>query len=165
MKQENGNIAIIAMIFISIVLIIIMFVLAIFRSNVNGLLYGVKTDMYVANKAATVSVNKNQANIDNFKYSKEEYKKYLINALIKNYNLNKNLENSTGLIKKVEIIDYEIYKKGEKDAYTHEKCDDATIHTTLKIQIKPIILTEELEKVFTFIVHEDVNLNMARFNN
>ena len=75
MKSKNGNITIIAMIFTSGVLIIMMFVLAIFRSNVNGLLYGVKTDMYVANKTAVASVNKNQANIDNFKYDEIDIKK------------------------------------------------------------------------------------------
>ncbi len=164
MKNKKGNIAIIAMIFTSGVLIIMMFVLAIFRSNVNGLLYGVKTDMYVANKAAVVSVNKNQANIDNFKYDEKEYKKYLKKALMKNYNLNDNLENPNALIKKIEIIDYKIYQKGELDSYTSEKCDNATIHTILKIEVKPIIMAETLEDVFTFTIHEDVNLNMARFD-
>ena len=131
-------------------------------SNVNGIIYGVKTDMYVVNKSAIISVNKNQANIDNFTYNKSEYKKHFIESLRKNYNLNENLENKTGLIKKIEIEEYEIYKIGQKDNYTKERCDAQTIHTVITIKIRPIILANLLENIFTFKIHEDVNLNMVK---
>ena len=69
MKNQNGNILTIAMIFIAIIISIFIFIIAIFMSNVNGIIYGVKTDMYTINKSAVVSVNKNQANVDKFTYS------------------------------------------------------------------------------------------------
>ena len=77
--------------------------------------------MYLINKSAIVSVNKNQANIDNFTYNKKEYKTRFEESLGKNYNLNEDLENKNGLIKKVIIEEYEIYKEGQKDNFTKEK--------------------------------------------
>lgn len=162
MKKQNGNILTISMIFIAIIISIFMFVIAIFMSNVNGIIYGVKIDMYTINKSAITAVNKNQASVDNFTYHKGEYKKFFKELLMKNYNLNEELENKNGLIKKVEIEEYEIYKKGQKDNYTKEKCEDITIHTVIKVKIKPIILSKILENIFTFKIHEDVNLNMAK---
>ena len=162
MKRKSGNVLIISMIFISIIISIFMFVMAIFMSNVNGIIYGVKTDMYTINKSAIIAVNKNEANIDNFTYNEKEYKKFFQESIIKNYNLNQNLENKNGLIKKVVINEYQIYKKGEKDNFTNKKCDDVTIHTVITIKIKPIILSKTLEDIFTFKIHEDVNLNMMK---
>ena len=162
MKNQKGNAVIIAMIFVAIAISIIMFVIAIFMSNVNGILYGVKTDMYLINKSAVVAVNKNRANVDRFTYDKNEYKKYLENALMKNYDLDENLENNSKLIKKIVIDEYEIYGKGKKDSFTGEKCDDITIHTVITVKIKPIIMSKLLENIFTFEIHEDVNLNMAK---
>jgi hypothetical protein len=162
MKKENGNILTISLIFISIAISIFMFIMAIFMSNVNGIIYGVKTDMYTINKSAVIAVNKNKANIDNFTYDSKEYKKYFEEALRKNYNLNKDLENKNGLIKKVIINEYEILKKGNKDNFTKEICDDTTIHTVIEVKIKPIIMSKALEKIFTIEIHEDVNLNMAK---
>lgn len=162
MKNQKGNILTIAMIFIAIIISIFIFIIAIFMSNVNGIIYGVKTDMYTINKSAVVSVNKNQANVDNFTYYKNEYKKYFEEALRKNYNLNENLENKNGLIKKIIINEYEIYREGQKDNFTKARCDDTTIHTVITIKIKPIILSKMLENIFTFKIHEDVNLNMAK---
>ena len=162
MKNQNGNILTIAMIFIAIIISIFIFIIAIFMSNVNGIIYGVKTDMYTINKSAVVSVNKNQANVDKFTYSQNEYKKYFEEVLRKNYKLNENLENKNGLIEKIKIEEYKIYKKGEKDNFTKEKCDDVTIHTVVTIKIKPIILSQMLEDIFTFKIHEDVNLNMVK---
>ena len=161
-KKQNGNVVVISMIFIAITIAIFMFIIAVFMSNVNGILYGVKTDMYLINKSAVIAVNKNYANVDNFTYNQKEYKKYFKESLIKNYDLNDNLENKDKLIKKIIIEDYKIYKKGTKDEYTGEKCDDITIHSVITIKIKSIILSKVLEDVFTFKIHEDVNLNMYK---
>ena len=161
LKQE-GNIVVIAMIFIGIALIIFIFVIAIFMGNINSILYGVKTDMYTINKSAVISVNKNQANVDNFKYNEKAYKKSFIELLKKNYDLDNNLENKNGLISKISIEEYKIYKKGQSDKFTKEKNDDTVIHTVLKVKVKPIILRTILEEIFVFTIHEDVNLNMAK---
>ena len=150
------------MIFVALIISIFMFIIAIFMSNVNGILYGVKTDMYLINKSAMLAVNKNQANVDKFTYDKKEYKKYFEESIRKNYDLNEKLENDNKLIKKIIIEEYEIYKKGIRDKYTGEKCDDVTIHTVIKVKIKPIILSKLLENIFVFKIHEDVNLNMHK---
>lgn len=161
-KKENGNVIVIAMIFIAIVISIFVFIIAIFMSNVNGILYGVKTDMYLINKSAVVAINKNKGNVDVFSYNKKEYEKYFKESLMKNYDLNENLENNNKLIKKIEIEEYDIYQKGKKDKFTNQKCDDIMIHTVVKVKIKPIIMPHILENIFTFEIHEDVNLNMVK---
>ena len=163
LSKENGNIFLISMVFIAISLCIFIFVIAIFISNVNSILYGVKTDMYIINKSAVMSVNKNQANVDSFKYDEKELKKFFIESLKKNYDLNDELENKNGLITKLEIEDYEIYKKGKIDKFTNIKCDNRVIHTVVKVRVRPIILKSVLEDIFVFTIHEDVNLNMAKF--
>ena len=118
--------------------------------------------MYTINKSAVISVNKNQANVDNFKYNEKAYKKSFIELLKKNYDLDNNLENKNGLISKISIEEYKIYKKGQSDKFTKEKNDDTVIHTVLKVKVKPIILRTILEEIFVFTIHEDVNLNMAK---
>ena len=50
----------------------------------------------------------------------------------------------------------------QEDNFNNQKCDDNTIHTVITVKIKPIILKKELENIFTFKIHEDVNLNMAK---
>ena len=49
-KRENGNVVIIAMIFVGIFMVVLLFVSAVFMSNVNSILHSVKTDMYTINK-------------------------------------------------------------------------------------------------------------------
>lgn len=161
-KRENGNVVIIAMIFVGIFITIILFIGAVFMSNVNSILHSVKTDMYTINKSAIMAVNKNRANIDDFEYDEKEYKKYFSQMLKKNYDLNDYYENKEKLITKLEIIEYTIYPKGKKDNFTKEKCDDATLHTIVKIKMKPIIMTKMFEDIFTYTIHEDVNLNMVK---
>ena len=111
LKKQNGNVVVISMIFVAIVIAIFMFIIAVFMSNINGILYGVKTDMYLINKSAVIAVNKNYANVDKFSYNEKEYKKYFKESLQKNYDLNDNLENEQKLIKKIVIEDYKIYKE------------------------------------------------------
>lgn len=161
-KREKGNVVIIAMIFVGIFITIILFIGAVFMSNVNSILHSVKTDMYTINKSAIMAVNKNRANIDDFEYDEKEYKKYFSQMLKKNYDLNDYYENKEKLITKLEIIEYTIYPKGKKDNFTKEKCDDATLHTIVKIKKKPIIMAKMFEDIFTYTVHEDVNLNMVK---
>lgn len=158
-KKENGEILSISMIFIGITITIFMFLLAIFMSHVNSVLYNFKVDMYSLNRSAIISINKYETSIDDFSYNKEAYKNEFIKGLKKNYDLDENLENTSKLISKIEIIDYEIYEDNAKDTYTNKKCTGRVIHTVMKIKVKPIILKSVLENIFTFTIHEDVSLN------
>lgn len=158
-KKNNGEILTISMIFISIAITIFIFVLAIFMSHINTILYNFKIDMYTLNKSAVISINKAQTSIDNFSYNSSIYKKEFIEGLKKNYDLDENLENENKLISKIEIVEYEIYEKDKKDAYTKKNCKDRTLHTVIRASIKPIILSKSFEEIFTFTIHEDVALN------
>lgn len=161
-KRENGNVVIIAMIFVGIFMVVLLFVSAVFMSNVNSILHSVKTDMYTINKSAIMAVNKNKANVDKFEYDEREYKRYFSQMLKKNYDLNDNFENNDNLIRKLEIKEYVILEKERKDGYTNERCEDTTLHTVVKVKIKPVIMQHVFENIFTYTIHEDVNLNMVK---
>lgn len=160
--NQKGNIVIISMLFLGIAILIFVFIIAVFMSNINSILYGVKTDMYTINKVAVLSVNKNRANIDDFTYNEREYKKVFTKLLKENYDLDDNYENKNGLISKIKIEEYKIYTEGQKDNFSNLKSDDTVIHTVLEVKVRPIILRSVLEDIFTFTIHEDVNLNMVK---
>lgn len=160
--MKKGNVLIISVIFIAICIVIILFIAAIFMSHVNSILYNLKLEMYSINKSAIIAVNKYNTSIDSFSYNKKEYRKYFEDAIKKSYDLDKNFKNPDKLISSLKIIDYEIYDVGNRDAYTKNKCANRVIHTTVEVKIKPIIIRALFEKIFTFTIHEDVNLNLLK---
>lgn len=159
--MERGNTLIIATIFMAIILTILIFAVVIFMSHVNNTLYNVKLDMYSIARSGIISVNKNQANVGNFKYDTKTYKKEFEKSLKENYKLNEEFENEEKLISKIKIVEYKIYKKGEKDNFTKSRADDRTLHIVLEVKLRPIIFRKLLEKIFIFKIHEDVNLNVV----
>ena len=158
-KRNNGEVLTISIIFIAIAVTIFMFILAIFMSHINTVLYNLKIDMYTLNKSAIIAINKGKTSIDNFSYNEKVYKNEFIKGLKMNYELDENLENQRKLINRIEIIEYKIYEDNKKDLYTGKKCDGRTLHTVIKVKIQPIILKEFLEEIFIFEIHEDVALN------
>ena len=162
MRNQKGNILVISIIFIAMILIIFIFVLGIFVSHINSILYNLKLDMYSMNRSAIISVNKNKANIDYFSYDKKSYQNEFTKVLKQNYKLKEDLTNPEKLITSIKIKEYTIYEKGKKDNYTNKKCDDRVIHTVLEVKIKPIILASFFEDIFTFTIHEDVNINLMK---
>ncbi len=160
MKKNSGAIITISMVFIGIAIVFFVMIISIFVSHINSILYNFKIEMYSLNKTAIIAVNKNKANIDNFSYDKKTYKKEFENLLKSNYELDNELKNKEKLITEIKILEYEILEERSKDPYTKENLHDRTIHTVLKLKIKPIILSSLLEDIFVFTVHEDVALNM-----
>lgn len=157
--MKKGNVLIIATIFIAVAIVIILFIAVIFMSHVNSILYNMKTEIYSINKSAIIAVNKNETSIGNFSFNKKVYKNYFEEVLKANYDLDDNFCNKEKLIYNIKIIEYDIYEKGSKDSFTSKKCEDRVIHTVLEVKVKPIIMKEFFEKIFTFEIHEDVILN------
>lgn len=160
--SKKGNILIFSVFFMAIIITILLFIILIFVSQVNSLLYNIKLDMYSINKSAIISVNKGITSRNHFSYDKEEYKEYLKDMLRKNYNLDEKLENKNGIVQRATILEYEIYSPGKKDKYSNTKVKDRTIHSVIEVKIKPIILESILEKYFIFEIHEDVILNTIK---
>ena len=160
--NKNGNVMMISIIFIAIIITIFLFIMLIFISQVNSLLYNIKLDMYSINKSAIISVNKGITSREYFSYDKNEYKNYLKEMLRKNYGLNESLENEEGIVRQAKIIECEVYSPGYKDSHTGAKVKDTTIHSVIEVRIRPIILEELLEKYFVFEIHEDVALNALK---
>lgn len=160
--KNKGNVLMIGVIFVSIVIVIITFIIAVFMSHINNILYNIKLDMYSMNKTAVISVNKNITSMDKFSYNETSYKKEFVNLLRKNYELDENMSNNEKLINRINVKEYDIYEEREKDSFSKKRCDDRTIHTVLEIRITPIILKEFLKDIFIFTIHEDVSLNMMK---
>lgn len=163
--MKDGNVLIVAVFMVGIFVIILFFIATLFMNHVNSILYTFKLEMYSINKSAVFAVNKGRSSIDDFSYNKNVYKKYFENELKREYDLNKEFKNNEKLIKSVEILEYEIFSKKDKDTYTNKKCENQVIHTVIKLKIKPIIMSDFLENIFTFIIHEDVNLNELSVDN
>lgn len=159
--MKKGNILIIAMIFIAICIVVILFIATVFMSHVNSILYNMKLEMYSINKAGIIAVNKNETSIDNFSYNSKAYKSYFEKALKDSFGLDDDFKNEKSLIESIKIVEYDIIEKGKKDSFTLQKCDNRVIHTIIQIKIKPIIMRYFFEKIFIFEIHEDVNLNLA----
>ena len=157
--DKRGNILIFSTFLVAIVVVIFLFILMIFISETNSLLYNIKLDMYSINKSAVISVNKGITSREKFSYDEKTYEDYFVKMLKVNYNLDDNLQSKDGLVEAVKIIEYDIYMSGEKDTYINNKVDDITIHSVIEVKIKPIILSKLLENVFVFEIHEDVVLN------
>lgn len=159
MKNQKGNIMIISILFVLAVLIIFVFIVSVFISQVNNTLYRIKTEMYMLNRDGIIAINKNIANQGILSYSEKAYKEQFEKSLKENYGLDENLENEDGLIEKIEIKEYKILDKNKKDSYTKQKVKEVTLHTVIEVELKPIILKSFLDKIFIFDVHEDVILN------
>jgi hypothetical protein len=159
--RQKGNSIVIAIIFVAIVLIIFMFMIAVYFGIVNSMVYNIKLDMYSINRSAIIAVNKSVTSRSSFSYDIKDYKEYLTKQIATNYNLNESLESKDGFVEKIELIEYEILKSGNKDKVTNKTCEDTVIHSLIKVKVKPFLFKEILEKVCTFEIHEDVALNMA----
>ena len=160
MASKNGNVLMISLIMIAIAITIFLFFFFFFMSHINSILYRVKLDMYSMNRSAIVAVNKNKASVDDFSYDTKTYYQEFISLLKRNYDLDNELKNQQKLISSIEVKEYEIYEAQRKDNFSGSRSDNRVIHTVLKVKIKPIILSDFLENIFTFDAHEDVNLNM-----
>lgn len=158
--HKKGNVLIFSVFLIAAVLVIFLFIILIFISEINAYLYNFKLDMYSINKSAIIAVNKGITSRENFSYDSRTYQKYFEEMLKKNYKLNENLENYNGVVQAVRILEYDILKAGKKDGYTKQKLQDNTIHSVIEIKVKPIFSINQLERLFTFEIHEDVVLNV-----
>lgn len=156
---QKGNVFIFSTFTVVGVLVIMLFIVLIYISQINSLVYNIKLDMYSINKSAIVSVNKGITSREKFSYDKDTYAKYFKEMIRKNYKLNDELQTEDGLIQQVKIIEYDIYQSGKKDKYTNSKVNNTTIHSVIEVKIKPILFENILEEVFTFKIHEDVVLN------
>lgn len=157
--NKKGNILIFSTFFIAVILVILLFTIIIFISQINSLLYNIKLDMYSINKSAIISVNKGITSRGEFSYDEKEFEEHFQKMIQANYGLNEELKNEDGLVQKVNIKEYKIYTKGKRDNYTKKRLKDTTIHSVIEVKIKPIVFEDMLENLFIFEIHEDVILN------
>lgn len=159
--MKKGNVLLVAMIFVSIGIVIFLLIAVIIRSQINSLLYGIKLEMDMLNRSAILSVNKMQTSMSNFSYQEEAYRESFQKALQNNFHLSETLEEGSGMIESIQIKEYAILEKGERDSYSEQRTQQRIIHTVIHVKVKPMILREILEKVLSFDIHEDVKIELA----
>ena len=152
MKGNKGNTFLIIVCFVAVTVIILFFAVAIYFSQINSILYNIKLDMYSINKSAVISINKGKTSREKFSYDKNEYENYFRQLLMKNYNLDSNLKSQTGLVREIKILEYSFKN-------TNRKQTDNTIHSVVRVSLKPLIFEDWLHELFTFNLEEDVALN------
>jgi len=148
--NKKGNVFVVSTFFIAGVLVILLFTVLIFVSEINSLLYNIKLDMYSINKSAVISVNKGITSREKFSYDKDTYKEYFIKMLKANYKLDDELKNNNGVIQSVKVLEYDI-RSTQKDT---------TIYSVIEVKVKPIIFSNMLKDLFTFEIHESTALNI-----
>ncbi len=143
-----------------ILILIILFSSLILFTNVYSVVYNYKIDLYNLNMNSIVTINKNKGSYGVYNYNKEEYLKLFKEDLKKTYNLNDNLENGNKFINKIEIVEYEIYKKGMKDSITGKQINDDTIHVVSNITFNPIVFKFIFKEGCKFKVHNDIKIKL-----
>lgn len=158
MKKGDISIYIVMITIIFIILIIIFFSAIILLINVYVIVYDYKLNLYNLNRSAIMSVNSIKGSYEIYEYDKNEYLETFRKLLIKQYNLNQDLQHGKKNILKIEIIEYEIYEKGDIDTITNKKINNNTIHVVTNIRYKPIILYFLFENEINFKVHNDISI-------
>ena len=82
MKNNSGEIITVSTIFFAIAITIFLLVITIFVAHINSILYNFKIEMYSVNRSAIIAVNKNKANVDDFAYNEQVYKKEFVNEVL-----------------------------------------------------------------------------------
>lgn len=154
----SAYILIITIVFILI--IIILFSSLMFFTNIYSVVYNYKIDLYNLNIKSIITINKNKGSYGDYIYNKEEYLKLFKDDLKKIYNLNDSLENGNKFITKIDIIEYEIYKKGVKDSITGKEINDDTIHVVSNITFNPIVFKFIFREGCKFKVHNDIKIKL-----
>ena len=157
--NNKGNTFLISILLFATIIIVFLFICAVYFGITNSMIYNIKLNMYSLNRAALISVNKGVTSRHGFDYNAKKLRESFENLIKVNYNLDDNLESKNGLVQKVEIVEYAILEPGRYDSVTRKKCQDNVIHSIIKVQIKPLILQDQFKETYTYEIHEDVALN------
>ena len=158
-NKGQSNILLILVLMGFAVMFVFLFAAAVFISHVNSLLYTVKVDMFVINRAAIIALNREIGKKGGSNISRDDYYKYFKKVLQYNYNLDDNLKGGNRFIEQIDILQYEYYTNTVVDNVTGKTINEPTIHAEIGVKVTPIVFKSTFENIFYFRVHQDVKIN------
>lgn len=158
LKRNKGaaNILLIVVVMGFAVMFIFLFAIAIFVNHINSLLYTVKVDMFVINRAAIIALNREVESQNVSSIDRDDYYDYFKKVLQYNYNLDENLKSGSRFIEQIDILQYEYYTTNTVDNITGKLIDEPTIHTEIGVKVTPIVFKSIFSDIFYFRIHQDV---------
>lgn len=130
-----------------VTVLIFLFAAAILVSHINSIMYTVKVDMFVINRAAILALNKDAEGKDLNDISREEYLKFFKEALKQNYGLDEELTGGNKLIEKIDIISYD-----------YDTTKETVIKTEIGVKVSPIVFREAFKDIFYFKIKQNVKV-------
>ena len=131
------------------------FAIIVFKNSVNLTLHNLKNDLYLIGKNSLFSLERYVMGED-IEEIDEDYLKHYVKEEIKFvWDVDYKLDNGSGVIKSVDILELEALNEDEKDPVSGKKVDCLTVHLVLGVKVKPIIFNQLIEDKSYFKLHED----------
>ena len=150
--SQKGNITFSVSLFIVLLLcLMLVFGIVVSKNVVNLILHEVKGDLYMINRNAIFSIQRDAMGEDIEKF-------YELSEITATRDKIKRLANGEGLIKSAKILNVFVLEEGEFDSITKKSVDNLTVHTEVKVKILPIIFKSILEEKYEVNIHEDYRI-------
>lgn len=160
LTKEKGSIMfpVGVMVFLTLIFMV-MFFIVISKSTVNMVVHEIRSDLYLINQNALFAIQKDLMGEDISCLYEDELAGLIADGIEKSWGLDSRLKNGTGLIKEAKIKKVLVLEEGEPDPISGDLCDTLTVHTIIKVKIKPVIFQSLLEDKSEFEFHTDLSIN------
>jgi len=128
--------------------LIFLFAAAVLVNHINSIMYTIKVDMFMINRAAIIALNKDAEGKDLNDICRKEYMKFFKQALQQNYGLDERLENGNRLIERIDILSYD-----------YDITNEPVIKTEIGVKVSPIVFREAFKDIFYFKIKQNVKVN------
>jgi len=127
--------------------LIFLFAAAVLVNHINSIMYTVKVDMFLINRAAIIALNKDAEGKDLNDINHEECLKFFKQALQQNYGLDENLENGNKLIERIDIL-----------SYSYDTTNQPAIKTEIGVKVSPMVFRHAFKDIFYFKIKQSVKV-------
>lgn len=163
LKSEKGIISFPVGIMISLILIfMILFFIIVSKSTINMVIHEIRGDLYLINQNAIFAIQKDLMGEDFSCLYENELEELIAEGVKKSWGLNDKLKNGKGLIEEAKIKNILVLEEGEQDPIDKEIKDELTVHTAIKVKIKPVIFRSLIQDKSEFEFHTDLSINKIK---
>lgn len=127
--------------------LIFFFAAAVFVNHVNSIMYTVKVDMFMINRAAIIALNRDAGGKDINEISREDYLNFFKQVLRQNYGLDENLEGGNKLIDRIDILKYD-----------YDTIKEPIIKTEIGVKVSPVVFRAAFKDMFYFKIQQNVKV-------
>lgn len=158
--KENGSIIfpVGVMVFLLLIFIFLFFII-ISKSMVNMVLHEIRSDLYLINRNAIFAIQKDLMGEDISCLYEEDLTELIEEGMIVSWGLDNKLKNGKGLIEQAKIKDILVLEEGDFDPVKKLLNEELTVHTVIKVKVKPVIFKSMLENKCEFEFHTDLSID------